>query len=1354
MGSGMRLRSIIRRSAIVLALVLIATLAALILSFDINESRDRIEAGFSTALGRTVIFEGPMALDLSLHPTLVLEGLRILNPPWASRPDMIRARRLTVQISLVPLLRREIVMDHILVDGADLLLEEGPNGANNWTFGGGSAPDASPAVESQPLVNVSEIVLLTVRRSTISYRPGPAESPYRVVIAEGSMVPVDERFNKFSIEGTLRNVPFTIELTGGKVVKLLALTEPWPLDGSFSAAGTTLALQGKLIGPHAARSLELDIALQGDRLSALNPLVGTELPSFGPYQLVARVSGSEDGLSVQDLSAKIGDSEFTGALALATTGPRAQLSVALTADTLQLHDFRSGDPAPKRADAMRPLEPFAMPVAALRTFDADVRLKAKNVLVGENRLGELGLTARLQRGLLEVDPFQAEIWGGGIHGSLQFDVREAVAKATFEVKAQSLDYGQALESLNVTSQVSGSTDLEVSFRGQGATVREFLNHVAVQMNVGPSSLILGKETSREGLPIGIGNARVTVAEGGPVKALVEGSFRDKPVSVRLITGTLARLFSDSETWPLNLSARAVQASLDLKGALRSEAQGMGFALAVALRGRRLSSLDPGLPPKGPYILDAKLTKKGGRYTVTDLVVRLGGSDIAGSLRVDTEGQRPRLTATLTSQRVNLADLSTPGDVAIPVKALRAFDGNLNLLVERVRAGSVQLADIALRAELKGGRFALAPFKGRLFDKKLAHGVFGGTLDLDASSETPTVSLKATLKELNYGHLLKSFQLTDRVEGAATMHLVFSGEGPSLFTLLAQSSFGVNTDEMRMILQPKEETRSPVLFTHARIFAAKGGPLQLRVRGRVKDTPFTLTSSSGRLKGLIAQAGPWPLMVSARLPKASLRLDGHLHLPLDGENFTFTIAADSERLRDLAPWIAGLPDFGPFEATSSLAQTREGYGLTDFKGRLAGSDVAGSLALVTTGRRPRIVGKLTSETFELQGVSGKRSGPSEAKDHSILHEVEAPVEKLVSEVREVATEVAGADQNRSASSEAEHDRVFPDFTLPVDALRIVDLDLDWKVKHVQAPATELGDLAFRVKLEDGELTVAPFRGTLWGGVIDGSLELDVAGTIPTVALKTTMNELDYGRLFTSLGVPDLATGRADLITIDLQGRGHTLHEVLSRANGQYEVVDRRFQLTTKYIDLWASGLIRGAMTAAWQSERVIQFNCVLGYFDVVNGVVQSDAMLFDTTRLTVAGIGTLDLGTEKIDVVLTPRPKDPALISLAHTVRLTGQLSDPDVSSDKLRIAESGGWALLGLAAGPIGWALVTPHVMGTTLGTDEQNPCAEAMASKLHTAKKVTGMRRGFFDRVKDFFEGADTSAADGSDTKPTESPY
>ncbi|MFB3061915.1 MAG: AsmA family protein, partial [Candidatus Binatia bacterium] len=509
-------RPSIRWLALVLALLLAAALVYVFLPFFLEDlNRKALEAGFSVALGREVHLEGPIDLEFSLSPTLVLEDFRIANPPWASRPDFIRANRLEAQISLAGVLRRQAVIEKIFLDGVDLLLEDGPSRSNNWTFGTDPKPALSPNEESPIPVTLSKKGFIAVQRVSISYKASSSDAPFQMTIIEGSTVAVDDRRRKFSIRWTFQDVLFTTELTGGKIVDLRLLTKPWPIDGVVSTAGTSLFVKGSLMGKEGALSLDGIMTLQGDHLSSLNPLLGTDLPSLGPYELAGALHVSNNDYSLKNIRAKIGQSDFAGDVTFGTKDNRQWLSATLESNTFQIEDFRTPESALKRVGTDPPVESFAIPAETLRTMDTDIELSVNTLLHHDKNLGAVSLSATLQDGLLSLARFKAESFGGTVSAKGALDVRNPAPTATFEAKAKSIDYGQILNVFGITDEVEGSTDFDLTLSGKGSTLHELLEHVALQMNAGPTTLTVGKKKSSDQLPIGLRQATLTVSEGGP-----------------------------------------------------------------------------------------------------------------------------------------------------------------------------------------------------------------------------------------------------------------------------------------------------------------------------------------------------------------------------------------------------------------------------------------------------------------------------------------------------------------------------------------------------------------------------------------------------------------------------------------------------------------------------------------------------------------------------------------------------------------------------------------------------------------------------------------------------------------------
>ncbi len=132
-----------------------------------------------------------------------------------------------------------------------------------------------------------------------------------------------------------------------------------------------------------------------------------------------------------------------------------------------------------------------------------------------------------------------------------------------------------------------------------------------------------------------------------------------------------------------------------------------------------------------------------------------------------------------------------------------------------------------------------------------------------------------------------------------------------------------------------------------------------------------------------------------------------------------------------------------------------------------------------------------------------------------------------------------------------------------------------------------------------------------------------------------------------------------------------------------------------------------LTARWRREAVAEIHCIFGRIEVEDGIAKTDKLLLDTSRLTVAASGALNLNTEEINVVVSPRPRQARLVSAANPVRVTGTLAAPEVAVTVLPRRQI---ATRGLLAGLVNPALLVFAFSDT--GSGGANPCVAALEKR------------------------------------------
>ena len=130
-----------------------------------------------------------------------------------------------------------------------------------------------------------------------------------------------------------------------------------------------------------------------------------------------------------------------------------------------------------------------------------------------------------------------------------------------------------------------------------------------------------------------------------------------------------------------------------------------------------------------------------------------------------------------------------------------------------------------------------------------------------------------------------------------------------------------------------------------------------------------------------------------------------------------------------------------------------------------------------------------------------------------------------------------------------------------------------------------------------------------------------------------------------------------------------------------------------------------LLAPWRNKKdPSQVNCLVLRYDLADGRATSEVTLLDTTTMTVAGTGYVDMMDETFSLRLVPTPKDANLLSLATAVRITGPIDDPSISAGPLDIATGAADTLLGTLLSPVKMLLPIPG-----LGDDDDKVCQAAL---------------------------------------------
>jgi uncharacterized protein involved in outer membrane biogenesis len=274
------------------------------------------------------------------------------------------------------------------------------------------------------------------------------------------------------------------------------------------------------------------------------------------------------------------------------------------------------------------------------------------------------------------------------------------------------------------------------------------------------------------------------------------------------------------------------------------------------------------------------------------------------------------------------------------------------------------------------------------------------------------------------------------------------------------------------------------------------------------------------------------------------------------------------------------------------------------------------------------------------------------------------------------------------------------------------DVSVHIGKLSLDGLNLEKLAFRLRTSNGVLELDDASAKLAGGTVSARFTLDTSAKALRSTLLLKGRQLNVGTLLQSRKGHRWLQARGDL-SLNVQGHGKSLAAIMGTLKGtaRWSIGKGRAQLGE--VDSVVGGLRTALGSLLSKGAESARLNCSLGDFKIAKGVAVSQVLLADAQDSTVYGEGQINLGTERLSLLLTPKPKS-ATLNVAVPVKVGGSLRAPTFTPEKLATARKAGGLLA--AVGIIAFPPAALLGLGE-LGSDD-NPClAIAAQGKMAPGK-------------------------------------
>ncbi|MGV8961645.1 MAG: AsmA family protein [Stenotrophomonas sp.] len=461
--------------------VLFVVLVAL---FDWNWFKGPIERAVAARTGREFRIHGNFDVDLGSTATLRGDRLTFANADWSRQAQMAQADRVEIELRLWPLLRGKVDIPAIRLTAPSVLLETAPAAGQpgNWAF---MPPSSSPSRITLQRLLIHEGKLHFVDRRGKTDIALTLESGTRGADAAASPVAVRG-------EGRWHDNPFTLSGHTESPLELSHTQHPFRVRLDGRAGATRARVSGTLTHPFQLRVFDLKLALSGQDMQDLYPLIGLAIPSTPPYQLDGRLKRDHDTWRYDGFSGTLGDSDLAGSARIEVGGKRPFLQADLVSKRLDFDDLAGFINAPPKtgkgesanaqqkanaaqlAASTRLLPQTPYNLGKLRAMDADVRWKAQHINAPSLPLDDMDAHLLLDDGLLRLDPLNFGVAGGDIRATIRMDARKDTLSTALNATLRKLQLGQLFPDAKLAQQATGGINGQINLAGRGNSIAAML----------------------------------------------------------------------------------------------------------------------------------------------------------------------------------------------------------------------------------------------------------------------------------------------------------------------------------------------------------------------------------------------------------------------------------------------------------------------------------------------------------------------------------------------------------------------------------------------------------------------------------------------------------------------------------------------------------------------------------------------------------------------------------------------------------------------------------------------------------------------------------------------------------------
>ncbi len=459
-------------------------------NFDLNQYKAYAADIVEKQIGRKLVINGDASLGISLVPTIIINDVELSNPEWAVNPQMVELSQIEVKFAILPLFKKQVVIDKIALIGPKVYLEKNANGDASWEFKTALvSPTMAQKASTKSVAEANPAAVLlagfvaknvSIENGLVEYYDAKTDKKTSANINSFSMqIPsLDDKIN-LSFDVNVNGQAVKGEANVGSINSFLQGKEPYPFVLTAEALGIDLEANGSVADVMTSPSYAAAINLY-------NPAGNMNAPET---TLKTRIDGDINELTAHIETLNIVNNVITGSAKINWSGKLPDIVADLQSAKINLLNFSQNSNFAfvlptiiSEAQAIEAVPDEKIPFEALEYVNADAKVRIGQLIIADGMQADnVSMAAVLNNGVLNVSKLDFDFGGGSINTTLSANAK------TQNVALTAVSKNMLLQNIHKEFQISGNNDfgvisggkldLDVNVSGKGATWRQLVQNM-------------------------------------------------------------------------------------------------------------------------------------------------------------------------------------------------------------------------------------------------------------------------------------------------------------------------------------------------------------------------------------------------------------------------------------------------------------------------------------------------------------------------------------------------------------------------------------------------------------------------------------------------------------------------------------------------------------------------------------------------------------------------------------------------------------------------------------------------------------------------------------------------------------